>query len=119
MEPKKSAKSIHTYQAAVVDAPVPVGSKSVRMFARQLRRMPKTVQQEFDGLSLTGFDDMNGALIHDIGVVYAHLSREKQVRFDRELREVVNKYWYLTRGIKLVEDLKLYVKQQEREKKAA
>ena len=59
--------------------------------------------ENFEGVSLKGTKDVNGALIHDVGVVYGKLPRQDQERFGRELAELVSKYLPLTRGIVIVE----------------
>ena len=57
-----------------------------------LLRAPKEVKENLDGVALDSTNDVNGALIHDIGFVYLNLPRSQQEMFERQLQQLVHKY---------------------------
>lgn len=61
------------------------------------RAIPKAVQENFAGVNLSLVDDVNGALVHDVGAVYANLPKQHQALFERQLRQLVTKYLPLAR----------------------
>ena len=61
------------------------------------RAIPKAVQENFAGVNLSLVHDVNGALIHDVGAVYANLPKPHQTLFERQLRQLVTKYLPLAR----------------------
>lgn len=61
------------------------------------RAIPKAVQENFAGVNLSVVNDVNGALIHDVGAVYANLPKPHQTLFERQLRQLVTKYLPLAR----------------------
>lgn len=62
-----------------------------------LRDVPKAVQEHFEGVEIDATGDVNGALIHDVGVVYARLPKQHQNMFERQLQALVSKYLPLAR----------------------
>lgn len=59
--------------------------------------VPAAVRENFTGVDLASPNDVNGALIHDVGAVYANLPKEHQRLFEKQLQQLVVKYLPLAR----------------------
>lgn len=68
-----------------------------------VRGLAEEVKSNFADVGLDAADDLNGALIHDLGVVYARLPKEHQSMYERQLRHLMDRYLPLTRGIQIIE----------------
>lgn len=60
-------------------------------------RVPKEVRDNLAGVRLADSNGLNGALIHDVGAVYATLPKEHRGLFERQLQQLVSKYLPLAR----------------------
>lgn len=64
-----------------------------------MRGVPEKVKLNFVGVELASANDVNGALIHDVGAVYAHLPAGQRNLFERQLRQLVERYLPHAKGI--------------------
>lgn len=78
-------------------------TKAVRRPLAGLRGLDKAVKDDFAGVSMEAVDDLNGALVHDIGVVYARLPDEHRTLFERQLQQLMTRYLPLVKGVEVVE----------------
>jgi hypothetical protein len=59
--------------------------------------VPAAVRENFTGVDIALPTDVNGALIHDVGAVYANLPKVHQTLFEKQLRALIIKYVPLAR----------------------
>lgn len=59
--------------------------------------LPLAVREQFAGVAIAPTDDPNGALVHDLGIIYANLPKAHLAVFENQLRQLVKKYLPLSR----------------------
>lgn len=59
---------------------------------RAPKGVPKAIKEQFVGVDIKIGDDVNGALMHDVGFIYANLPRAQQALFERQLQQLLTKY---------------------------
>lgn len=59
--------------------------------------IPKAVQEQFIGVDISTVEDVNGALIHDVGAIYANLPAAHRTLFEKQLQQLVARYLPLAR----------------------
>lgn len=52
--------------------------------------VPKDVSEDFTGIAVEEYADMNGALFHDLAVTFIHLPRDQRSLFGRQLAKLLH-----------------------------
>jgi hypothetical protein len=69
-----------------------------------LRGMPEAVKMNLLGVSIDAANEANGALIHDVGAVYSHLPGEPRKLFEKQLRQLLDRYMPQAKKLQVPEE---------------
>ena len=68
-----------------------------------VRGLDDEAKGNFTGVGIDTSRDLNGALIHDVGVIYAKLPKAHRLLYERQLQQLVSRYLPLAQGLPIVE----------------
>lgn len=75
-----------------------------RSSSASMRGLDEETRSNFEGVGIDATNDLNGALIHDVGVIYARLPKSHRTLFERQLQHLVSRYLPLAQGIQTIAD---------------